>query len=780
MAHDDSGCSDQLGQRDGCTDPFSEQRVNGLDITTNDLIDRQSTIRRLNSSPLDTDYKVPNPLADLAVGTGEIINQAARNLGSAIDSSPIASELAHKGEEFLGNATRLVSVTTDRVSNVADELRLQATEEITERVQRVAGASRDRLSTTVDSAIQVTQQAVDDFVQEHPDFVDALNQTTTKVVGFLEHTARSAFSSLYQRAEQIGDSIVDFFEDSPADFPKIEELPKISDSVGRRIESDKYDPLPVDHQLSSTELLRRNVVDDIQSNNYASNLPGGQTLSNVLEAISGVGLVSWKNRIPVENGGVINGAQYAQNSYSTDFSKEGKFGGWTVSQLQEAIIKEHINLSEVPVEYVVRDGKVYILNTRSSTALGGSGIPRDLWHVENKTGEFGQWKAEDRLTRQLGRNPIPEGTNIRQPYLYPMNKIPKEPISPGALKALEFTGKTTKAIESVGKVAAPIAIAFDGYRLIDAYQKDGNGFGHNFQTTTGSVAGGWTGALVGAELGAQGGAALGGAIGIWFGGVGAVPGAAIGGVVGGLAGGAVGAFTGSEFGEWIGSGEAAKCSSTTFDNINRAVSDAFRDTNQKVSETSAQAIQSISNTVQDTNKKVAETTHQASNVVQEQTKKAVQAVNEVGQTALNTVQDTTKKTSEVADQAVQNVSNTVQDTTKKVAEATHQASNVVQEQTKKAAQAVNQVGQTALNTVQDTTKKTSEVADQAVQNVSNIVQDTTKKVAEATHQTGQEVSNAIQDVNKKVSETVNQAEQKVSESYKKTTQWLGGLFGGGK
>jgi methyl-accepting chemotaxis protein len=775
MAHDNSCHGNQSAQKDGLAMPFREQLVNGVYLNDDSPLG-QGSITRTHSSPLESDYEVPNPIIDLAISSGTILNQAVKNLGSAIDESPTASELIHRSEEFLGETSKKVSSSLDRTANVADELRLQATEEIVKGSEKLTNTAREVFKIALESAINTTQNAAENFSEEHPDLVAKLKSTQSQFTSFVGQAARNIFSSVYQRAERLGDSIVDLFEDSPSELHRHVGLSEIKTS---------------DTLFEASALSEANAVDSVEMSNFndteqsnstiAGNdhrigFPIDQIQSNLLEGTSSAGFISWKNGLPIENGGVINNAYYAQKKFGNVFSEGGKFSGWTVNQLQEGIAKEYIKLSDIPVEYVTKDGKTYILNTRSASTLGGSGIPRDLWHVKNMTGNL---EAESRLVGQLERNSIKSS-----PPKYPLPstniKVPQQPISPSALKALEITGGTTKFLQGIGKVAAPVAIAFDGYRLIDSYQQDGGTFGHNFQTTTGSVAGGWTGGLVGAQLGAQGGAALGGAIGVWFGGVGAVPGAAIGGVVGGVGGGIAGAFAGSEVGEWIGSGEATTWSTTTFDNVNKAVSDAFQNTTETVSDIANQAGQDVSNAINGTTEKVSEVTQQVSqevsNVINGTTEKVSETVNQVSQDVSSVIHDTTQKASEVS----QEVSNAVSDATEKVSETANQVSqdvsNIIHDTTQKASEVTQQVRQEVSNAFSDVTEKISETVNQASQDVSNVIHDTAEKASEA----GQGISNAIQDTIKEVSETVNQVSQKVSETYEKTTQWLGGLFGGNR
>ena len=57
--------------------------------------------------------------------------------------------------------------------------------------------------------------------------------------------------------------------------------------------------------------------------------------------------------------------------------------------------------SNVPIDYIVREGNTLILNTRSARALQAAGIPRSAWTAVNRTG---QETFESMLTGQLQRN----------------------------------------------------------------------------------------------------------------------------------------------------------------------------------------------------------------------------------------------------------------------------------------------------------------------------------------------------------------------------------------
>ena len=108
---------------------------------------------------------------------------------------------------------------------------------------------------------------------------------------------------------------------------------------------------------------------------------------------------------------VLENANYAQKTYSKTFSEEGRkiyssLAGEpinTIDDLVSSINKGKINVVDLPVEYIVRDGNTLILNTRTSQALTQAGIPRRQWSVINRTGDS---LFEGLLTGQLERNKL--------------------------------------------------------------------------------------------------------------------------------------------------------------------------------------------------------------------------------------------------------------------------------------------------------------------------------------------------------------------------------------
>ena len=100
--------------------------------------------------------------------------------------------------------------------------------------------------------------------------------------------------------------------------------------------------------------------------------------------------------------GVAADAKFAQATFSKMFSKGGTFAGKSVQDVAGALRSGAMKASDVPINYIVRDGQTIILNTRSAQALEGAGIPRSQWSGVNQTGNK---LFENLLDGQLGRNP---------------------------------------------------------------------------------------------------------------------------------------------------------------------------------------------------------------------------------------------------------------------------------------------------------------------------------------------------------------------------------------
>jgi len=149
----------------------------------------------------------------------------------------------------------------------------------------------------------------------------------------------------------------------------------------------------------------------------------GFETGNVSDIVQGAALIFGGSygRLPKANlfsntdvaKGVTSGrAVWAQKTFGKTFSLEGDFVGHSVESIANDLRSGALSVMDVPIDVVVRDGQIFILNTRSSAALMLAGIPRSSWVVVNQTG-FSFF--EKMLTGQLVRNGLINGTTtIRQ------------------------------------------------------------------------------------------------------------------------------------------------------------------------------------------------------------------------------------------------------------------------------------------------------------------------------------------------------------------------------
>ncbi|WES32020.1 hypothetical protein [Varunaivibrio sulfuroxidans] len=100
---------------------------------------------------------------------------------------------------------------------------------------------------------------------------------------------------------------------------------------------------------------------------------------------------------------LIKNARYAPKTYSLMFDARSPFAGMSVEDVSSALRSGSIKPSDVPINYIVRDGNTLILNTRSSQALKAAKISPPKWRVINRTGSD---KYEIMLSNQLRRNKL--------------------------------------------------------------------------------------------------------------------------------------------------------------------------------------------------------------------------------------------------------------------------------------------------------------------------------------------------------------------------------------
>jgi hypothetical protein len=102
--------------------------------------------------------------------------------------------------------------------------------------------------------------------------------------------------------------------------------------------------------------------------------------------------------------------RFTQTTASPMFSPEGSFAGRSISQVADALRSGSLKASDVPVEFIVRDGAWLIVNTRSAVALRQAGIPEARWNLINRTGVA---DIEANITQRLLRNGLgSEGSDV--------------------------------------------------------------------------------------------------------------------------------------------------------------------------------------------------------------------------------------------------------------------------------------------------------------------------------------------------------------------------------
>ena len=80
--------------------------------------------------------------------------------------------------------------------------------------------------------------------------------------------------------------------------------------------------------------------------------------------------------------------KFAQPNYSNNFSKRGQelLGVESIGQAVVNLKNGTWTSAKLPIDYVVRDGQVYYLNTRSAATSTEAGIPKSKRVFNNQTG----------------------------------------------------------------------------------------------------------------------------------------------------------------------------------------------------------------------------------------------------------------------------------------------------------------------------------------------------------------------------------------------------------
>jgi RHS repeat-associated protein len=99
--------------------------------------------------------------------------------------------------------------------------------------------------------------------------------------------------------------------------------------------------------------------------------------------------------------------RYSQRTARQLFHDNGLFKGRTIDEVSADLRAGRMKPSDVPVKYVTLEGNNLIVNTRSSLALKGAGVPQSEWTLIESTAEHGA-----NIQKRLSRNGLStEGTD---------------------------------------------------------------------------------------------------------------------------------------------------------------------------------------------------------------------------------------------------------------------------------------------------------------------------------------------------------------------------------
>jgi RHS repeat-associated protein len=84
----------------------------------------------------------------------------------------------------------------------------------------------------------------------------------------------------------------------------------------------------------------------------------------------------------------VTKGKFAQPNHSNNFSADGQkiLGVQSIDQAVVNLKSGTWSAAKLPIDYVVRNGQVYYLNTRSIATLTEAGIPKSQWVFKNQTG----------------------------------------------------------------------------------------------------------------------------------------------------------------------------------------------------------------------------------------------------------------------------------------------------------------------------------------------------------------------------------------------------------
>ena len=196
--------------------------------------------------------------------------------------------------------------------------------------------------------------------------------------------------------------VYDTAQQAYAFYRRIEAGEEISDAETRKFARAIGMSLAQDVALSKLNVLKAAAVLiekaglDKKAGELRAYISRNQTVDNNINA-EGAG------RIGKTTEGLDANANFAQNTFSDTFSEIGKFSGQTIDDVAGALRSGNLKPSDVPIDFITRNGNTLILNTRSAQALIRAKIPRSKWTAVNRTG---QKEYENRLNDQLRRNKL--------------------------------------------------------------------------------------------------------------------------------------------------------------------------------------------------------------------------------------------------------------------------------------------------------------------------------------------------------------------------------------
>ena len=196
--------------------------------------------------------------------------------------------------------------------------------------------------------------------------------------------------------------VYDTAQQAYAFYRRIEAGEEISDAETRRFARAIGMSLAQDVALSKLNVLKAAAVLvekaglDKKAGQLRAYISKNQKVDNNINAEEA-------GRIGKTTEGLDANANFAQNTFGKISGRKGKFSDLTIDDVAGALRSGNLKPSDVPIDFITRNGNTLILNTRSAQALIRVKIPRSKWTAVNRTG---QKEYENRLNDQLRRNKL--------------------------------------------------------------------------------------------------------------------------------------------------------------------------------------------------------------------------------------------------------------------------------------------------------------------------------------------------------------------------------------